>query len=748
MNREKGIDGIAGVNVTDVTAEAQDDEIKVVNFDDETETSEQEINTDGAEWGTDEAELGGEELRKELAREDAEKLGEAALESFLMGQESDGLETDLMEELAEASEDIDEFEEMQALELEDDEGSMDDDFAVDEDVAEVEVDDERSDDERGDETKTAKQILLEIDAGAWGGWEDKTDAILSEKDSALAERIDKIAQEYQIDMQLLKKALVENVKAMEAAEQFTDENLAEIAIILNTEGSTMGAGKMFELTSEGVDRLYKRFDQWAEKFDTVKENRWRYGQILGTVARFYDEHKIDDTSFDQVGEFAVGHEQDDEALMETRYAVGCALQGRGLKDAVSYLPFWEELKNSSDQETGKYLTKSGILHRYFWTHGMDAEKERGFRENVFPNLEAGEPETEIIRMMTNAWGMRYGDYGIADWTCECLVREVNPKNTCDLLLGMRELPTVDYYKFEQNRMDAIALQGTVIAGRDFIHDQRPGVHELLAQMLEYYDSQGDETHALRKIALEETLAERLNSADGGYYRGLPERALNLGNYDYQVQATVTGVTAGREYNEPAVEILRRLVKNTDLEIALPPATKDEYLNGLMADTLLFKNAATGEIMADFGQVGRLVEYMNQQLIGLQGNLGMWPSMVKAIAWTERAATYAMRGITAKEWRELPWDSNFREMMKFQNLTMCGEKFDEGEFEEFWQKMRSEAAEDYPKNVAKGYVSLQQRMAEQIGRLSEGYLKQGFSRRTPGLRSGNLVHEFIMLAERG
>ena len=732
------VDG--GVNVMDVAA-ARDGEIKVVNFDDKPEDVEQkagddggvdvvglDLDDEGVEWDFgDEVDLGGDELRKELSRENAEKMGEAALEAFMMDQVEEGVDSDLMAELADAAE-----REMVANEGED----------VFEDMLAPDLEEESS--AEGEEQATNK-IIIETGTEDYGEWGDPRDeyAEWAEAHPVLAERMEGVAQEYGVNVNTLMRGLMTQENVEEAVDGYSDENLAKMAAMLNVNDSVAGMKGILQKRPDEIDRMFDDFGQWEAKFTQAKENRWRYGQILGTFVRYYDERKVDTESLERVGEMMLEKENDPQALYELETVVTSALRGAGLKEMANYLPFWDELRQEPENERLENLSNGQIVGKYFRNHGMDAEKERGARENVFPNLEKGEPETEVIRMASNSWGMEYGDYGIADWACQCLVSEVSPKNTCDLLLGMRELPTVDRYKFEQNRMDALALQDTVIGSRDFIHDERPGVHELLETMLDYYDSRNEETHFAKKIALEDVIAERMNSADRGYYDRLPERAMDLGNYEKIVQRQVYG----KEYNETAAEILRRLVKNTDQEMTLPPATKDEYLNGLMANTELYQSPRTMEITADIKQVGELLGYMNQQLQGLQGNLGMWPSMMKAVAWTERVATYAMRGISAKEWRELPWDANFREIIKFQNFTMCKEKFNEDEFEEFWQKMRSVAAEDYPKNVEKGYTMLQLRVAEQMGRLGGDYVKQGMSRRATALRSGNLVHELIMLPMR-
>ncbi len=732
------VDG--GVNVMDVAA-ARDGEIEVVNFDDKPEDVEQkagddggvdvvglDLDDEGVEWDFgDEVDLGGDELRKELSRENAEKMGEAALEAFMMDQVEEGVDSDLMAELADAAE-----REMVANEGED----------VFEDMLAPDLEEESS--AEGEEQATNK-IIIETGTEDYGEWGDPRDeyAEWAEAHPVLAERMEGVAQEYGVNVNTLMRGLMTQENVEEAVDGYSDENLAKMAAMLNVNDSVAGMKGILQKRPDEIDRMFDDFGQWEAKFTQAKENRWRYGQILGTFVRYYDERKVDTESLERVGEMMLEKENDPQALYELETVVTSALRGAGLKEMANYLPFWDELRQEPENERLENLSNGQIVGKYFRNHGMDAEKERGFRENVFPNLEKGEPETEVIRMASNSWGMEYGDYGIADWACQCLVSEVSPKNTCDLLLGMRELPTVDRYKFEQNRMDALALQDTVIGSRDFIHDERPGVHELLETMLDYYDSRNEETHFAKKIALEDVIAERMNSADRGYYDRLPERAMDLGNYEKIVQRQVYG----KEYNETAAEILRRLVKNTDQEMTLPPATKDEYLNGLMANTELYQSPRTMEITADIKQVGELLGYMNQQLQGLQGNLGMWPSMMKAVAWTERVATYAMRGISAKEWRELPWDANFREIIKFQNFTMCKEKFNEDEFEEFWQKMRSVAAEDYPKNVEKGYTMLQLRVAEQMGRLGGDYVKQGMSRRATALRSGNLVHELIMLPMR-
>lgn len=439
---------------------------------------------------------------------------------------------------------------------------------------------------------------------------------------------------------------------------------------------------------------------------------------------------------------------------QVRSAIKVVGESKDEKCLPVFLEYWRELRESPDDDFGQYVSRSSLVSRYFEHQGIDEKRVDGFRNNVFPMIDAKDPEVEVLQRAGNSWGMGYGEYGISDYTIHCLVSEVNPQNTQELVQAYREIPTSDFRRFEQNRIDAAALQGVLYGGRDFIHDEQPGVNELLSAMLDYYDSRNDEARLSESTAkLEQIIAERLSRKNSGYYRDLQENAMNLENYSKDVTVKNTYQIVGEkkpDYQVPAVDVLRRMVENTKtFDADNRPQTEDKGLNALIQQLDIRPNERTGEVGVDWNQVGELVKYANNLLNSRQGQTGMRPSTVSAIAYTEKIATYAMRGISKKDWQELPYDPAFKEICRFQELTSSADNYSEANFEQFWEKFsRVPYSEDGDFSVLQEhYKQLATRRLNQVNAFAKKYnSNEHTTYMTGSLWSGNLNHEIIGLTD--
>lgn len=580
--------------------------------------------------------------------------------------------------------------------------------------------------------------------------------VLAEEFPELNARLDRLGSEAGVDFSLIKERLgVEYMvdRLGRKAEEQSDTALVEIANMQNVFGDRMFLdNNIWERSEEEIEGLYGCFGEMCAEFVEVEGEQEQYNcmRLLQTFARNYTLGRVSEDGVKEVATIAKQVAPDWFKVLRFEQLMSNAMVGKGLDGQLSKVwDFMEGLYADPNEEIARNIRKSDVARNYFITHGLDEQEMTALKETVFPLMEAQDPEVDALLVATNAWGMQYGDYGIADYRCKCLISEVNPRNMNELLLAQRELPTSELRRFEQNRRDAIAIQNVVIGGRDFIHDERPGTHELLKTMVEFYDAQGERDEMARTLELQKVIAERLNSRDAGYYGRLGDYALNIENYDAMVSVTFVREdgTNERGYNEPAITVLRRLVENTDQQSLEAPETKDETLNELMQKVEVWKDSQTGVMQADFRQTGELVKYVNGLLLEAQGNVGIWPSTVEAVAYTERMATLAMRGISRKDWRELPYDENFKEMVKFRDLTGSAEKFSEGEFEEFWRKFSQVLMEDGDEALREHYQMLQQRVLGKLNGLAKEYAQHpGTARRVDELWSGNLNHEMIGLTE--
>lgn len=537
----------------------------------------------------------------------------------------------------------------------------------------------------------------------------------------------------------------------EQVDKHDDTTLVELANMQNVlgEGELLPRG-IWQRSGKDIGKLYEHFGEMCAEFVDVEDEGQQEDlkRILKTFADGYDAERTDSEGVREAAVLAKDIVQNEpRRIMPYEVVMTHAMEGRGIGTVVEAWSYLEGLRQSPDNTLLPGLRKSEVASLYFKTHGLTEDEKQGLEEVVFPLIAAQDPEVDVLTRNINSWGMYYGAYGLSDFRCKCLVSKVNPRNVNEMLLAQRELPAGDLARLEQNRRDALAIQGTVINARDFIHDERPGVHELLGAMVDFYDAQGTEKEAEKTAILQQIIAERMSSQDAGYYHGLAEHALKVENYEQPIQDRIWCDGKTEDYDTTAIEVLRRLVANTDQQSLEVPETKDAELNKLMQQVDVWKDTQTGVVQADFQQTGELIKYVNGLLMEAQGNTGIWPSTIEAVAYAERMATLAMRGVDHKNWRELPYDENFKEMVKFRDLTGSAEKFSEEEFESFWRRFAQVPMEEGDRQLREHYAMLQQRIVGKLNVLASEYVKHpGTAHRVGELWSGNLNHELMGLVD--
>ncbi len=399
----------------------------------------------------------------------------------------------------------------------------------------------------------------------------------------------------------------------------------------------------------------------------------------------------------------------------------------------------------------KYQKKTDLLAKYATSHGIDRKRAEAFEAIVFPMVDAGDSEVACLMEAGNSWATTDGEFGISDFTIHALVSEVNPRNVRDLMHAYREIPTSDFGKYEMNRKDALALQDVLWVGRDFIHDERPGIHELLEAMVQFYDSKdNEEAHAQARERLASIVSDRLEPENKYIYTGFDGKlCFEVENYD-RLLTTKHRAGMGKEvdYNGmKAIDVLRRLEKNTRQESLEKPSSGDERLDELI-ERLEVIEKDDGTVVVDFEDVAQMVKRANELLIETQGKTGLNPSKVRALCYVERMATEAMRGIKAKDYQELGFDPSFKEIIRFNELTSSGEKYSDIEFEDFWNKVVSDFSRSWIDNPEEGYHVLVTRVMERTGRLAKQYVEEGKPRHMiDSLWSGNLTHELMGMRDK-
>jgi hypothetical protein len=264
----------------------------------------------------------------------------------------------------------------------------------------------------------------------------------------------------------------------------------------------------------------------------------------------------------------------------------------------------------------------------------------------------------------------------------------------------------------------------------------------MASMLRFYDTKDSkEEHAKAK---DELRAIQKKYDGEGYCYGIGERIFDLDNYEQEdEQREINGFPTGRK--EKVVEALRRLVENTDPKLLEKPKTIDIQLNNLIQNMHLDLNKQSGETYVDFNEVGKVVKRMNELLKECQAKTGIKPSEVKTVAFVERIATFAMRGISEKDRQELPFDPVFKEICRFAELTSQSDKYNESDFESFWKKFSWIRDFDNKDEITEHFQMLSSRRLAQLRGLPEKtpFLK----RKAEALWSGNLNNELLRLVDK-
>jgi hypothetical protein len=567
----------------------------------------------------------------------------------------------------------------------------------------------------------------------------------------MAQKIDRLLADHlsdpELPVQQIKGLILDNYEAASLKPDFYWIQLAWIKSVCGV--SFYNSKSLLSLETPAMTSLIDVIQpvaDWQKSIGSeIEQSHLLHGsrQLANEIIRFTRPGQWSRSTVEEIVQYAQAHPRMLDVVVK---GISSAVQSpENARSFIAFLDYYSQMADQKDNQIRAYQTRSDTLARYYKYHGFDAARKAGLEQNLFPLVTANDPEIAPLTRDGNSWPMHYGQFGITDYTIHCFVSPVRPQNLDELIHAYREIPTSDLAKFEQNRRDASTIQNTIIAGRDFIHDERPGVNDLLSKMLAFYQAKNnpDELPS-RRQDLQNALDQRLASGDSGYYTWMNDgRAFNFDNYEKHVKNSFSG------QDEQVSSILKRLVKNTTPDTLEKPATTDEGLNALINQLEVL--AIGDEVVVSWAQLGELLTYINQDLLRRQQEhaVGLRPSLVKAISYAEKMATYAIRQIDAKNWLELPYDPVFKEIVKFRDLISSADDFSERDFEAFWQKFASlpmETAED-PSQTSQNYRLLAEHILKQLYQLAGKYgANQNTKFRVASLWSGNLNHELLYLTE--
>ncbi len=571
---------------------------------------------------------------------------------------------------------------------------------------------------------------------------------LAAKNPNLCRQLQSVAEKNQLEVEEVGEYL--NIYYLDYKKTMrpqTDRSLAEIISVYNCLGmaAPLTLGELLSRRPEEIDSLYRQTAKLVDDLPKPEEfQQQNFAQLLVAFARAYSSQLFDDEFMDTLTAYANRSLQQDESTDDLILSLRIVAASRDQDCLPAFMSYHHELakrSSSSDQHT----SEASIVRHYFELHGLDEIKIQGFRDNVFPMLKARDPEVRILEQPHGAWAVNYGDYNLADFVCDCLVNMVTPKTTAELLWADQTILTGDFQRFQQIRYDAAQLQDIIFPNYGFIYDNRPGAHDLLTAMVDFYDatdaSEGDAPLEATTM-LQKALAWRLASSFGKYYDGFDQYIFDLDNYDRPVHLTDKN---GAEYRAPAIEVLRRLMRNTDQTAISKPKTGDIELDTLIDELEIWTDEDDGETKVDWQQTGELIRSLNSILLEKQGNIGLRPSFVATINFAKNLVAESIAGLTAQDRIEMPFDENFKEMLKFRELILAPNKFNLANFEKFWKTFASANPEDVF-GMRSSFHLLKQRTVYQLNQLAAEYLKNPSSARlVRNLWHDRLVIEILRLA---
>lgn len=278
----------------------------------------------------------------------------------------------------------------------------------------------------------------------------------------------------------------------------------------------------------------------------------------------------------------------------------------------------------------------------------------------------------LVEKQMNMWPMQWEalpsgrGMGVGGFTYKCLSTVPSSSGIHELLVDLRDLPSTSAALLEQNRKDAYVFNRLNFKGRDFIHDQTPGVHQILLAWLRYYDSGGRRMEPrpayIANYAVWPPTEEDRGDKNSIYFGRDVMSALN----------SYVSLGSG-SHPEQAIEIIRRLARNTGPVKTAPPKVYNESgqegfpgLDKALQDLFHEPSGETDTfyLFVALREANRVLRQMDAARPP-----GVMPNLIMAFAWLEEKTASALRAFrdtpTADYYKEdlyrTPW---FQESLEF------------------------------------------------------------------------------------
>ena len=480
------------------------------------------------------------------------------------------------------------------------------------------------------------------------------------------------------------------------------------------------------LDSETKKKLSEQLDKII--IDNPKQKNGEVYEVLASYTANYTEG-IDDSFADLISKKTEEYHEN-HRFGELPMDIQCLERSQSTKYAKEYFECSDQLQTWDERH---------IFRCYVGLHGLNETKVRGFSKNVIPFFENNDDGVIFGNVMGGTG--RPGTYGIVDYELECCMTEVKPDEINRLVRINNEIPTSNYEKFLQNRDDSERLESVLFPSRKFVHDELPGAHAALKAMEAYYDNRGSEESKDKMI---EAFHEMGLSCSNDFQ-------LNLEAYDSMVKGNEHGFD--NEEDEKAIDIIRRLVKNTEPAPLDIPVTGIEEIDEAINKINPIINEQTGEVRVSMSEMADSVSAINLYLLNNQGEVGINPAVIDAINYVDKTSAYALRGLNKKELNELMFEPTFKDVLLFSQLTSSA-SYNDLEFNRFYEAARRKSGDAYnhetvnEDDIRESFRMIHKKVIENVSKLSDEYSKKPETKRfSKAIWSGNLTNELLKLFER-
>lgn len=332
---------------------------------------------------------------------------------------------------------------------------------------------------------------------------------------------------------------------------------------------------------------------------------------------------------------------------------------------------------------------------------IDDDLAVGAIKNVVPVIKNG--KNKILNSVGNIWGADISDHGSSGFVFRCLTSRVTPYNITRLCRIAEQIPSSDENRFEQIRLDAIAVNDAFPRLRSYIHNQQPQQHKLLKRMVLYYDAvkglnpELDVSYRTAKLQRIVNYIEA-NSPD---YNINADDLFNIKKYDAQTRDSQSNQTTN-------IEVLRRLMNNTTPRTLETPQINDPYTKHLLEELM--------DIEFPFVRhdtYGLYLQKLNNHLERKMkaGSIGIQPKTINSILWSERRGFLLLQDMDAGYQLhafKTPW---FKEILRFYELTNSSQDTPNSDLNKFLASIKDSEMEE-------AYIKISHRISNEIVALTQ------------------------------